>query len=176
MCGAERMSLRMLDARSFRIVTLQPRPLLSSQHDELSLLRLRMAAAAARELGCPAQGKYGNLDASVVSYGPCQTPTLAFCVERHQRIAAFQPEPFWVVRPHALKQGQQYTPPPGHVLEQSVLLHWQQITAACLPACLITGACIAQPATKLHAADVPCSSAHLPGAVTAGRTAAASLL
>lgn len=52
------------------------------------------------------QGKYGNLDASVISYGPCQTPTLNFCVERHQRIAAFQSEPFWTVRPHAIKGGQ----------------------------------------------------------------------
>jgi DNA topoisomerase-3 len=45
------------------------------------------------------QGKYGNLDATVVSYGPCQTPTLNFCVERHQAITSFQPEPFWVVKP-----------------------------------------------------------------------------
>ena len=52
------------------------------------------------------QGKYGNLNAAVVSYGPCQTPTLTFCVERHQRIAAFQPEPFWAVRPHVSKAGQ----------------------------------------------------------------------
>ena len=42
----------------------------------------------------------------MVSYGPCQTPTLNFCVERHQKIAAFQPEPFWVVRPHVSKGGQ----------------------------------------------------------------------
>jgi DNA topoisomerase III len=43
------------------------------------------------------QGKYGNLDASVVSYGPCQTPTLNFAVEQHQRIVGFVPEPFWAV-------------------------------------------------------------------------------
>ena len=53
-----------------------------------------------------AQGKYGNLDASVVSYGPCQTSTLNFCVERHQRITAFQPEPFWSLQPHCVKSGQ----------------------------------------------------------------------
>ena len=56
------------------------------------------------------QGKYGNLDASVVSYGPCQTPTLNFCVERHQKIASFQPEPFWVVRPQVSKGGQRIAP------------------------------------------------------------------
>ncbi|KXZ51646.1 hypothetical protein GPECTOR_11g100 [Gonium pectorale] len=51
------------------------------------------------------QGRYGNLDASVISYGPCQTPTLNFCVERHQTIVSFQPEPFWSVRPRASKAG-----------------------------------------------------------------------
>jgi DNA topoisomerase IA len=35
----------------------------------------------------------------------CQTPTLGFCVERHQAIVAFQPEPFWVVRPSLSKVG-----------------------------------------------------------------------
>ena len=48
------------------------------------------------------QGKYSNLDAGVVSYGPCQTPTLNFCVERAQLIAKFTPEPYWVVRDSAI--------------------------------------------------------------------------
>lgn len=52
------------------------------------------------------QGKYGNLDARLISYGPCQTPTLNFCVERHQKIIGFEPESFWTVKASLLKGGQ----------------------------------------------------------------------
>lgn len=51
------------------------------------------------------QGRYGDLDSSVLSYGPCQTPTLGFCVQRHIDIETFRPEPYWVLELNVNKRG-----------------------------------------------------------------------
>jgi DNA topoisomerase-3 len=61
-----------------------------------SQLDLRVGAAFTRFQTLRLQRKFeGFKDQGVVSYGPCQFPTLGFVVERWARIETFVPEDFW---------------------------------------------------------------------------------
>lgn len=39
------------------------------------------------------------------SYGPCQTPTLGFCVQRYLQMNTFKPEKFWSLHAYILQSG-----------------------------------------------------------------------
>lgn len=75
-------------------------------------LDLRIGCAFTRFQTKFFQGRYGDLDSSLISFGPCQTPTLGFCVHRHDEIQQFKPEPFWFVQV---------------TLEPDVKLEWQRV-------------------------------------------------
>ena len=79
---------------------------LQNSHDvSFSVLQAEQAEEMDLKLGCAFtrfqtkyfQGKYGDLDTNLVSYGPCQTPTLWFCVRRSDEINSFQPESYYTI-------------------------------------------------------------------------------
>jgi DNA topoisomerase-3 len=58
---------------------------------------LRIGAAFTRLQTLTLQPLFPSLRNSVISYGPCQFPTLGFVVERFLKIQRFVPENFWKI-------------------------------------------------------------------------------
>jgi len=62
-----------------------------------SELDLRVGAAFTRFQTLRLQKRFDGLQNGVISYGPCQFPTLGFIVERWARIETFIPDEFWFI-------------------------------------------------------------------------------
>lgn len=58
---------------------------------------LRLGAAFTRFQTLCLQSRFPQLSSVVVSYGPCQFPTLGFVVERYLKIQNFIPEDYWSI-------------------------------------------------------------------------------
>ncbi|KAG0149961.1 hypothetical protein CROQUDRAFT_58679, partial [Cronartium quercuum f. sp. fusiforme G11] len=60
-------------------------------------LDLRIGAALTRYQTLSLQPRFHQLAEMLISYGPCQFPTLGFVVDQYDRVKAFVPESFWYI-------------------------------------------------------------------------------
>ena len=67
---------------------------------------LRIGSAFTRWMTLRYHAMFPELSQQVLSFGPCQFPTLGFVVQRWLRIQRFVPEPFWTIRAEVPKAGQ----------------------------------------------------------------------
>jgi DNA topoisomerase-3 len=92
-----------------------PFPLDRAQADAVysrQILDLRLGAAFTRMQCLSLQGHFGNLlEKKLISYGPCQFPTLGFVVSRYEQVKAFVPETFWYIYLALNRPGENGAPP-----------------------------------------------------------------
>ncbi|GAA5894632.1 hypothetical protein JCM5296_002915 [Sporobolomyces johnsonii] len=60
-------------------------------------LDLRVGAIFTRVQSLELQRRLAVLADKLISYGPCQFPTLGFVVDQYERVQSFVPEPFWFI-------------------------------------------------------------------------------
>lgn len=65
--------------------------------DARQQIDLRAGAAFTRLQTSNLKQYLSELDGMLISYGPCQFPTLGFVVDQYRRVQAFVPEPFWYI-------------------------------------------------------------------------------
>lgn len=82
---------------AFRNVNSGPNLNESKSVDARQILDLKIGVAFSRFQTRYLLRRYPNLNTKLVTFGPCQTPTLGFCVERDDEIKNFVSKPFYRV-------------------------------------------------------------------------------
>jgi len=83
---------------AFRTLNSPPNLAESKAVDVRQIIDLKLGVALSRFQTRHLRKKYPDLNTKLVTYGPCQTPTLGFCVERCNEIEAFRPTQIFKVR------------------------------------------------------------------------------
>jgi DNA topoisomerase-3 len=94
-------------------------------------LDLRVGAAFTRFQTLRLQKKFQEFsEGGVISYGPCQFPTLGFVVERWARIETFIPEEFWYLEMTMKVNGdpsiQTHAPSSYNSMDRPIHLKWKR--------------------------------------------------
>ncbi|KAL7711865.1 DNA topoisomerase [Entamoeba marina] len=90
--------------KAYRTLT-EPNKLLSKAVDVRQELDLRIGSAFTRFQTSLLQQRHPSLKEKVISYGPCQFPTLGFVVDRYYQIKAFTKEKFYKIQCSLIKNG-----------------------------------------------------------------------
>ncbi|KAF9426863.1 DNA topoisomerase [Entomortierella beljakovae] len=87
-------------------------------------LDLRIGASFTRFQTLSFQNRFAGLLEGVISYGPCQFPTLGFVVDQYRRVENFIPESFWKLELKHVKDGLEATFSwnRGHLFDQLACL------------------------------------------------------
>lgn len=84
---------------AFETLNSEPNLLESLSVDVRQIIDLKIGVTFSRFQSLYLKKKFQNLNQKMITYGPCQIPTLGFVVERDQKIKAFKPENFFKLNP-----------------------------------------------------------------------------
>nr|KAJ3421421.1 DNA topoisomerase 3-alpha [Polyrhizophydium stewartii] len=92
--------------------------------DARSELDLRIGAVFTRFQTLKLTRRFRELEKQVLSYGPCQFPTLGFVVDRYRRAKEFVEEPFWQIDVEIERDGlsAKFSWDRGHLFDQHLVV------------------------------------------------------